>query len=95
MADAYDAPVEAADRAAREWKASGVDPIPPGSDAHKVAFCRMLLDTHNRYKPAIIDWPTLEPEARDRLVWPSDLGYRGADRGQGATTGAKLCGIDF
>ena len=68
MADAYDAPVEAADRAAREWRASGVDPIPPGSDAHKVAFCRMLLDTHNRYKPAIIDWPALEPEARDRLV---------------------------
>ena len=68
MADAYDAPVEAADRAAREWRASGVDPIPPGSDAHKVAFCRMLLDTHNRYKPAIIDWPALEPEARERLV---------------------------
>ncbi len=68
MTDAYDAPVDAADRAAREWTASGVDPIPPGSDAHKVAFCRMLLDTHNRYKPAIIDWPALEPETRDRLV---------------------------
>jgi hypothetical protein len=63
-----DATVEAADRAAREWKASGADPILPGSEAHKVAFCRMLLDTHNRYKPAVIDWPALEPEARDRLV---------------------------
>ncbi len=29
---------------------------------------RMLLDTHNPYKPSIIDWPRLEPEARDRLV---------------------------
>jgi hypothetical protein len=67
-ADVNDATVAAADRAAREWKASGVDPILPGSDAHKVAFCRMLLDTHNRYKPAIIDWPPLEPEVRDRLV---------------------------
>ncbi|HUC71900.1 MAG TPA: ferritin-like domain-containing protein [Stellaceae bacterium] len=62
------ATIEAADRAARAWKASGVDPILPGSEAHKVAFCRMLLDTHNRYRPAVIDWPALEPEARDRLV---------------------------
>jgi hypothetical protein len=62
------ATVEAADRAAREWKAPGGDPILPGSEAHKVAFCRMLLDTHNRYKPAVMDWPALEPEARERLV---------------------------
>jgi hypothetical protein len=62
------ATVAAADRAAREWRAAGADPIIPGSDAHKLAFCRMLLDTHNRYKPAVMDWPALEPEARDRLV---------------------------
>ncbi len=62
------ATVEAADRAAREWRAVGFDPIRPGSEAHKVAFCRMLLDTHNRYKPAIIDWPALDTEARNRLV---------------------------
>jgi hypothetical protein len=62
------ATVEAADRAAREWRASGADPIPPGTEAHKIAFCRMLLDTHNRYKPAVIDWPVLDPEARERLV---------------------------
>ena len=40
----------------------------PGSDAHKVLFCRTLLDTFNPYKPAIIDWPALDPEARERLV---------------------------
>jgi hypothetical protein len=40
----------------------------PGSDEHKIAFCRMLLDTHNPYKPAVIDWPPLDPEARARLV---------------------------
>lgn len=28
----------------------------------------MLLDTHNPYKPAIIEWPPLDPEARNRLV---------------------------
>jgi hypothetical protein len=43
-------------------------PVRPGSDAHKVLFCRTLLDTFNPYKPAVIDWPALDPEARERLV---------------------------
>lgn len=63
-----DATVAMADRAAREWRAAGAGPLAPGSEPHKVAFCRMLLDTHNRYKPAVIDWPALESEARSRLV---------------------------
>ncbi len=63
-----DATVEAADRAARIWAAAEPGPIVPGSEAHKRAFCRMLLDTHNPYRPSIIDWPPLEREARDRLV---------------------------
>ena len=62
------AAVAAADRAARIWAAGESGPIAPGSEAHKTAFCRMLLDTHNPYKPSIIDWPVLDPEARDRLV---------------------------
>jgi hypothetical protein len=63
-----DAVVKAADRAARVWVAAGSEPIPPGTEMHKTAFCRMLLDTHNPYKPSIIDWPVLDPEARARLV---------------------------
>jgi hypothetical protein len=43
-------------------------PIRLGSDAHKTLFCRTLLDTFNPYKPAVIDWPKLDPAARDRLV---------------------------
>jgi len=39
-----------------------------GSEAHKALFCRTLLDTHNPYKPAVIDWPQLESDARLRLV---------------------------
>jgi hypothetical protein len=39
-----------------------------GSEAHKTLFCRTLLDTFNPYKPAIIDWPMLDAEARERLV---------------------------
>jgi hypothetical protein len=63
-----DAAVAAADRTARVWAAAERGPIVPGSEAHKTAFCRMLLDTHNPYKPSIIDWPTLEAGARSRLV---------------------------
>ena len=43
-------------------------PIRFGSDAHKILFCRTLLDTFNAYKPAVIDWPKLDSEVRDRLV---------------------------
>jgi hypothetical protein len=39
-----------------------------GSDAHKHVFCRMLLDTHDPYRPAVIPWPKLEPEAFNRLT---------------------------
>jgi hypothetical protein len=39
-----------------------------GSESHKTLFCRTLLDTFNPYKPAIIDWPALDDEARTRLV---------------------------
>jgi len=51
--------------------ATVIDPLAPiqkGSEAHKTLFCRTLLDTHNPYKPAIIDWPALDADSRDRLV---------------------------
>ena len=51
--------------------ATVIDPlarIQKGSEAHKTLFCRTLLDTHNPYKPAIIDWPALDADSRDRLV---------------------------
>jgi len=43
-------------------------PVRPGTDAHKVLFCRTLLDTFDPYKPAVIDWPRLDAEARERLM---------------------------
>jgi hypothetical protein len=43
-------------------------PIPLGSEAHKALFCRALLETHDPYRPALIDWPTLEPDTRDKIV---------------------------
>jgi hypothetical protein len=60
--------ITAADAGARRWDATTGGAFRPGSDAHKAAFCRMLLDTHDPYKPAAIEWPALDAEARDRLV---------------------------
>ena len=64
----FEAADRLADRAARVWQAGEGGPIVLGSEAHKRAFCRMLLDTHNPYRPSIVDWPPLEPEARERLI---------------------------
>jgi len=60
--------LDAADIAFRRWSAPSNGAIEPGSEAHKTAFCRMLLETHNPYKPAVIDWPKLDDAARERLT---------------------------
>ena len=39
-----------------------------GSEAHKALFCNTLLNTHDPYKPAVIDWPELDEETRGRIV---------------------------
>jgi hypothetical protein len=39
-----------------------------GSEEHKRVFCRMLLDTHDPYRPAVIPWPKLGEEAFKRLT---------------------------
>lgn len=43
-------------------------PVRLGSAEHLTLFSRMLLDTHDPYRPAIIDWPELDPEVRDKIV---------------------------
>jgi hypothetical protein len=48
--------------------AEGRPALKIGSDAHKRLFCRMLLDTHDPYRPAVIPWPKLEEEAFRRLT---------------------------
>ncbi len=59
--------VAAADHAARNWRFGG-GPLHRGDDGYRAMFSRMLLDTFNPYKPAVIDWPALDPEARRRLI---------------------------
>jgi hypothetical protein len=60
--------IEAADYAARHWRYGPGQPMRRGDDAHRAMFARMLLDTFNPYKPAVIEWPRLDTEARERLV---------------------------
>jgi hypothetical protein len=61
-------PMTRVSESSREPESFPRGPINLGSDAHKVLFCRTLLDTFDPYKPAVIDWPKLEAETRDRLV---------------------------
>jgi hypothetical protein len=50
------------------WTAPARGTIRPGSERHKEAFCRMLLETHDPYRPAVIDWPRLDTESHARLL---------------------------
>ena len=64
-----DAAINQADWTMRNW--AGPDPsnrVKIGSEQHKQLFCRMLLDTHNPYKPAVINWPKLAPDALRRIT---------------------------
>ncbi len=60
--------VAEADRRARIWHSEESGPLRPGSPAHKRAMCRMFADTFNPYKPSVIPWPTLSPEALARIT---------------------------
>lgn len=60
--------LESADYAMRNWQDPGPGRIRIGSAEHCRMFCRMLLETHNPYKPAVIDWPTLSAEALKRVT---------------------------
>ncbi len=48
------------------WPQPG--PIKFGSDEHKRLFCKTLLDTHDPYRPKVLDWPRLGEEAEKRIT---------------------------
>ena len=60
--------IEAADQRAREWHWPSAEPLAVGSGQHRDAACAMFHDTFNPYKPSIIEWPKLEPDALQRLT---------------------------
>jgi hypothetical protein len=74
--------IQAADTRAREWHWPAANPLPIGSSHHRDATCQMFRDTFNPYKPSVIDWPKLEPEALHRLtslpIW--DIAVRTEDK---------------
>jgi hypothetical protein len=39
-----------------------------GSEEHLRLFCLELLETHDPYRPAIIDWPVLDEETRRKVI---------------------------
>jgi hypothetical protein len=49
------------------WPPAG-STVRVGSDEHKRLFCKTLLETFDPYRPAVIDWPVLGDEARNRIT---------------------------
>ena len=62
------AEIDAADRRAREWAFPMPGALPVGSNRHRDASCRMFHETFNPYKPSVIAWPQLDPDALRRLT---------------------------
>jgi hypothetical protein len=60
--------IDAADRDARIWRFPEAGALPVGSDLHRDAACRMFRETFNPYKPSVIAWPVLDPDALQRLT---------------------------
>ncbi|MBW8755434.1 MAG: ferritin-like domain-containing protein [Sphingomonadales bacterium] len=38
-----------------------------GSREHLLLMCRTLLDTHDPYRPAVLDWPALDPDTEGKI----------------------------
>jgi len=73
------------------WPGDG--PIKWGSDEHKRLFCKTLLDTHDPYRPRVLDWPRLGEEAEKRItslpIW--DIAVQTENRaGMNVATYAEL-----
>jgi hypothetical protein len=60
--------VATADFNARHWNYAASGPIKPGADAHFAMLTQLLKATYNPYKPAVLDWPKLEPETLARIT---------------------------
>ena len=69
-------------------------PLALGSEAHKTLFCRTLLDTHDPYRPAMLDWPVLDDATRNKIVslpiWDIAVATEGRASLNVSTFGAQL-----
>jgi hypothetical protein len=57
-----------AERAARAWTSPLANWPATGSSAQAEALRDMFRDTFNPYRPAVIEWPNLTPEERERIT---------------------------
>ncbi|GAN80130.1 aminomethyltransferase [Acidocella aminolytica] len=60
--------VISADFQARHWDFPERGAIRVGSEEHYRMFTALLGATYNPYKPAVLDWPKLEPETLQRIT---------------------------
>lgn len=60
--------IETADFNARHWEFPEPGPIRKGSEAHYRMFTSLLGATYNPYKPAVLNWPKLDPETLTRIT---------------------------
>jgi hypothetical protein len=60
--------VAAADFKARHWDFPWVGKIRPGDESHFAMLTQLLKETYNPYKPAVLDWPKLDPETLGRIT---------------------------
>jgi len=63
-----DAAVATADFNARHWEFPVAGKIRPGSPEHFKMLTALLGATYNPYKPAVLDWPKLDPETLARIT---------------------------
>lgn len=60
--------IATADFNARHWNFATPGPIRPGDAAHYAMLTQLLIATYNPYKPAILNWPVLEPDTLARIT---------------------------
>jgi len=60
--------IDVAEHNARQWTSNDTGPLKPGSDEHRREMCRMFRETFNPYRPSVLEWPELEPDAAQRIV---------------------------
>jgi hypothetical protein len=63
-----EATVATADFNARHWNFATPGHIAPGTDAHFEMLTQLLKATYNPYKPAVLNWPKLDPETLARIT---------------------------
>jgi len=93
------AALAAAQARTRHWRSSLPGPLIPGTDRHRVETCRMFRETFNPYRPAVLDWPTLAPAERARIValpiWDIAVQTEGKARLRMAAYARTLCEPDM